>query len=131
MTNRVAHKQRIQAMASFALGIGVVLLTAVVYADNCEKPNPNTVFCKDLPSDAQFTCNGLSPCEGAIYDIHNFPNGTVSSPEGSTKDAQAPCWRTKVCSLDTSVEPNICKAPASFTNWTPGTMKQVGDRECP
>lgn len=86
-------------------------------ADDCVKPNPSQGLCDTLPSDAVTSCTGLTPCDGSVYEINNFPKGTTQAETGATKEEQANCKRVTPCDYDTSVNPAVCKAGITG-NWS-------------
>jgi hypothetical protein len=97
----------------------------------CQKPNPNTTLCTEIPSGAVTSCTGQALCSGAIYEINSFPNGAVPAGSGTTSESQANCIRGQSCFLDTSVSPAQCAANILPSPWSPGARTIAGGASCP
>jgi hypothetical protein len=109
------------------LAIAILLYSQVViFANDCQKPNPNTVFCQSLPSGAVTHCEqgSIPDCRThKIYEIKNFPNGAVESSSGLTEQVQAQCIRSKDCG--TALDGSGCVVTSYFGGWSNGTKTQV------
>ncbi len=92
----------------------------------CQAPNPNSKLCTSLPPDAVTQCQW--PCDGTIYTINNFPDGTVPSQSGSTAEAQADCWQSGPCQLS---EDLLSCATVLMGSWHAGTKVVGGTAQCP
>jgi len=102
--------------------------------DACQVPNPSTVFC--TANEPAIGCSAASerdctaPDRIAAFERNQFPQGAVSSKSGTTKQAQADCWRRKYCVWNPDADPK-CSANTNFDAWKPGDKTVVGDATCP
>lgn len=84
--------------------------------DICRIPNPNEVLCYH-PGDAIDDCDGgtYPACSDKVYVINDFPDSTVESEKGSTKEELTDCWQALLCEPDTQIE--RCVPSGVITAW--------------
>lgn len=109
----------------FACGLCCVLVGVglAIAADDkqCQKPNPSTKACHE-PDNAVASCDKVDELECAttsavyVYEIEQFPDGTIKTDTGATKTVSANCYRWKGCSWDDDNN-NGCKAASDWHVW--------------
>lgn len=111
----------------------LLVLQAASFATNaCQEPNPSTVFCTSGAN--TYTCADqfTGPlCRTAIdmFERNQFPDGAVQSQNGTTKEAEADCSRSRDCVWDDDKE--SCSSAADFSPWNVEDKTVVGDNACP
>ncbi len=114
----------------------LIVLPTVLWATSaCKVPNPNTVFCTEVPSGTVESCvaqsGGESICgESSVSIIAIFPDGAVDSSSGSTKQVQETCITTKECVWNEDTE--VCETePAGQWSITKAAKTTTGTNQCP
>ncbi|MBQ6620161.1 MAG: hypothetical protein IJH68_08460 [Thermoguttaceae bacterium] len=126
------------------LGVMIITLMGWVFTKsasgtgNCQIPNTNEEYCRDYPDDAVTSCNSIEPGDGGlgcraagarfVYTINSFPEGTVPSDAGHTKQISEPCWARFLCDYCELVGRCVAHtAPAD--GWHPKSKYVVKDNE--
>lgn len=99
---------------------GIVLLGGVAVSwAKCQYPNPNKIPCK-IPDNFVTTCVGLNYTQcsylPAVYDIKQFPDGSLTGLTFYTTQEQADCWRKQPCQWTNETGTAQCNA----SSWLPG-----------
>ncbi len=93
-----------------ALSVTSLVLLALGFsfvAAQCQKPNPSTKACYELPDNAVGSCTSIDSYNECVvgssgvllyeYEVQDFPEGAVASPQGVTKTVATDCWRFRGC----------------------------------
>jgi len=125
-------------------GIALILIAVdaahsfVLAANNCQEPNPNTIECY-RPDDRISSCATLSYifCQkdstaelSAVYEIKNFPNGTVSSDVWLTREEGANCWRKAKCQWKGDKDTGSCEQSDVWTPWYQKSKTVINTDDC-
>lgn len=128
-SRRVLITTLLLSMATLGLQVGVRA------ANNCKKPNTNTIACYTPPREnPNYVCNTITTAQTCAiwnsYNINNFPDGSVDADSGATKQDQSDCYQACACVNDPD---NVGKCKnGTFGPWAQGA-KTVNnpDITCP
>lgn len=102
----------------------------------CQEPNPSTVFCTTSQSTANCGGSGEFICRLNFdaFDRNKFPDGPVSSANGTTTEDEADCSCRHLCVWDD--DNRVCGScmdccEVDGDDWDPADKTVVGQAACP